>query len=567
MNSPKFTQTKNHQMKLSKTFRKILIALSIVTVPQLLIAQSIEKYSGPYNWGNNDSNAEYTYINQQGKRIFSGGFKFNYANQTSKGYLKLNISGQFVNGEVDGYWEINLAGKLQGYDLQQKIIGNFNKGVPNGLFSREFSFASETVSTKVTYINGRFTGSFEHNDSDEEINIKADFSGTGLLKDRLIQIEKNETIELYFDEKDIASLFVGLVNGEEVKRVDLKAALEDLDPSHVSTDTIEFTDGNEFLGQIWSEGHFGHLDGKGSLNTYNYAKMRYVQYQKLNSLKDAGYAGVDMWQMIDPRKPQTHDKNLTHVGKINSFNTPETDKYKYIIQQEVLYLDTVLNLMKTVQTKDISLKIKDLELKLQGSQEAIQKLNLAYDNIVQLIGEIENLAKETIGTSAFPPMIQLTTIKNANNSISAHYDLVKKEMNAPYALVNWQEELVRLQQLESKENWVVTDTLTAFYAGLQTYFDNQILPWQNKNLELQKLLISSKESEELTRILQILNNEIKANFLQINLNSITFVFDDLIKIQTVFARMLENPSEHYKPVKKALKDATTAQEIRTILAL
>ena len=554
-------------MKLSKTFRKILIALSIVTVPQLLIAQSIEKYSGPYNWGNNDGNAEYTYINQQGKRIFSGGFKFNYANQTSKGYLKLNISGQFVNGEVDGYWEINLAGKLQGYDLQQKIIGNFNKGVPNGLFSREFSFASETASTKVTYINGRFTGSFEHFDSDEEINIKADFSGTGLLKNRLIQIEKNETIELYFDEKDIASLFVGLVNGEEVKRVDLKAALEDLDPSHVSTDTIEFTDGNEFLGQIWSEGHFGHLDGKGSLNTYNYAKMRYVQYQKLNSLKDAGYAGVDMWQMIDPRKPQTHDKNLTHVGKINSFNTPETDKYKYIIQQEVLYLDTVLNLMKTVQTKDISLKIKDLELKLQGSQEAIQKLNLAYDNIVQLIGEIENLAKETIGTSAFPPMIQLTTIKNANNSISAHYDLVKKEMNAPYALINWQEQLVRLQQLESKENWVVTDTLTAFYAGLQTYFDNQILPWQNKNLELQKLLISSKESEELTRILQILNNEIKANFLQINLNSITFVFDDLIKIQTVFARMLENPSEHYKPVKKALKDATTAQEIRTILAL
>ena len=567
MNSPKFTQTKNHQMKLSKTFRKILIALSIVTVPQLLIAQSLEKYSGPYKWGDNDGNAEYTYINQQGKRIFSGGFKFNYANQTSKGYLKLNISGQFVNGEVDGYWEINLAGKLQGYDLQQKIIGNFNKGVPNGLFSREFSFASETASTKVTYINGRFTGSFEHFDSDEEINIKADFSGTGLLKNRLIQIEKNETIELYFDEKDIASLFVGLVNGEEVKRVDLKAALEDLDPSHVSTDTIEFTDGNEFLGQIWSEGHFGHLDGKGSLNTYNYAKMRYVQYQKLNSLKDAGYAGVDMWQMIDPRKPQTHDKNLTHVGKINSFNTPETDKYKYIIQQEVLYLDTVLNLMKTVQTKDISLKIKDLELKLQGSQEAIQKLNLAYDNIVQLIGEIENLAKETIGTSAFPPMIQLTTIKNANNSISAHYDLVKKEMNAPYALINWQEQLVRLQQLESKENWVVTDTLTAFYAGLQTYFDNQILPWQNKNLELQKLLISSKESEELTRILQILNNEIKANFLQINLNSITFVFDDLIKIQTVFARMLENPSEHYKPVKKALKDATTAQEIRTILAL
>lgn len=554
-------------MKLSKTFRKILIALSIVTVPQLLIAQSLEKYSGPYKWGDNDGNAEYTYINQQGKRIFSGGFKFNYANQTSKGYLKLNISGQFVNGEVDGYWEINLAGKVQGYDLQQKIIGNFNKGVPNGLFSREFSFASETASTKVTYINGRFTGSFEHFDSDEEINIKADFSGTGLLKNRLIQIEKNETIELYFDEKDIASLFVGLVNGEEVKRVDLKAALEDLDPSHVSTDTIEFTDGNEFLGQIWSEGHFGHLDGKGSLNTYNYAKMRYVQYQKLNSLKDAGYAGVDMWQMIDPRKPQTHDKNLTHVGKINSFNTPETDKYKYIIQQEVLYLDTVLNLMKTVQTKDISLKIKDLELKLQGSQEAIQKLNLAYDNIVQLIGEIENLAKETIGTSAFPPMIQLTTIKNANNSISAHYDLVKKEMNAPYALINWQEQLVRLQQLESKENWVVTDTLTAFYAGLQTYFDNQILPWQNKNLELQKLLISSKESEELTRILQILNNEIKANFLQINLNSITFVFDDLIKIQTVFARMLENPSEHYKPVKKALKDATTAQEIRTILAL
>ena len=554
-------------MKLSKTFRKILIALSIVTVPQLLIAQSLEKYSGPYKWGDNDGNAQYTYINQQGKRIFSGDFKFNYANQGSKGYLKLNISGQFVNGEVDGYWEINLAGKVQGYDLQQKIIGNFNKGVPNGLFSREFSFASETVSTKVTYINGRFTGSFEHFDSDEEINIKADFSGTGLLKNRLIQIEKNETIELYFDEKDIASLFVGLVNGEEVKRVDLKAALEDLDPSHVSTDTIEFTDGNEFLGQIWSEGHFGHLDGKGSLNTYNYAKMRYVQYQKLNSLKDAGYAGVDMWQMIDPRKPQTHDKNLTHVGKINSFNTPETDKYKYIIQQEVLYLDTVLNLMKTVQTKDISLKIKDLELKLQGSQEAIQKLNLAYDNIVQLIGEIENLAKETIGTSAFPPMIQLTTIKNANNSISAHYDLVKKEMNAPYALINWQEQLVRLQQLESKENWVVTDTLTAFYAGLQTYFDNQILPWQNKNLELQKLLISSKESEELTRILQILNNEIKANFLQINLNSITFVFDDLIKIQTVFARMLENPSEHYKPVKKALKDATTAQEIRTILAL
>ena len=554
-------------MKLSITFKKILIALSIATAPQLLIAQSLEKYSGPYKWGDNDGNAQYTYINQQGKRIFSGDFKFNYANQGSKGYLKLNISGQFVNGEVDGYWEINLAGKVQGYDLQQKIIGNFNKGVPNGLFSREFSFASETVSTKVTYINGRFTGSFEHFDSDEEINIKADFSGTGLLKNRLIQIEKNETIELYFDEKDIASLFVGLVNGEEVKRVDLKAALEDLDPSHVSTDTIEFTDGNEFLGQIWSEGHFGHLDGKGSLNTYNYAKMRYVQYQKLNSLKDAGYAGVDMWQMIDPRKPQTHDKNLTHVGKINSFNTPETDKYKYIIQQEVLYLDTVLNLMKTVQTKDISLKIKDLELKLQGSQEAIQKLNLAYDNIVQLIGEIENLAKETIGTSAFPPMIQLTTIKNANNSISAHYDLVKKEMNAPYALINWQEQLVRLQQLESKENWVVTDTLTAFYAGLQTYFDNQILPWQNKNLELQKLLISSKESEELTRILQILNNEIKANFLQINLNSITFVFDDLIKIQTVFARMLENPSEHYKPVKKALKDATTAQEIRTILAL
>jgi hypothetical protein len=554
-------------MKLSRTFRKILIALSIATAPQLLIAQSLEKYSGPYKWGDNDGNAQYTYINQQGKRIFSGDFKFNYANQGSKGYLKLNISGQFVNGEVDGYWEINLAGKVQGYDLQQKIIGNFNKGVPNGLFSREFSFASETASTKVTYINGRFTGSFEHFDSDEEINIKADFSGTGLLKNRLIQIEKNETIELYFDEKDIASLFVGLVNGEEVKRVDLKAALEDLDPSHVSTDTIEFTDGNEFLGQIWSEGHFGHLDGKGSLNTYNYAKMRYVQYQKLNSLKDAGYAGVDMWQMIDPRKPQTHDKNLTHVGKINSFNTPETDKYKYIIQQEVLYLDTVLNLMKTVQTKDISLKIKDLELKLQGSQEAIQKLNLAYDNIVQLIGEIENLAKETIGTSAFPPMIQLTTIKNANNSISAHYDLVKKEMNAPYALINWQEQLVRLQQLESKENWVVTDTLTAFYAGLQTYFDNQILPWQNKNLELQKLLISSKESEELTRILQILNNEIKANFLQINLNSITFVFDDLIKIQTVFARMLENPSEHYKPVKKALKDATTAQEIRTILAL
>ena len=200
-------------MKLSRTFRKILIALSIATAPQLLIAQSLEKYSGPYNWGNNDGNAEYTYINQQGKRIFSGGFKFNYANQTSKGYLKLNISGQFVNGEVDGYWEINLAGKLQGYDLQQKIIGNFNKGVPNGLFSREFSFASEMVSTKVTYINGRFTGSFEHFDSDEEINIKADFSGTGLLKNRLIQIEKNETIELYFDEKDIASLFVGLVNG------------------------------------------------------------------------------------------------------------------------------------------------------------------------------------------------------------------------------------------------------------------------------------------------------------------------------------------------------------------
>jgi hypothetical protein len=122
-------------------------------------------------------------------------------------------------------------------------------------------------------------------------------------------------------------------------------------------------------------------------------------------------------------------------------------------------------------------------------------------------------------------------------------------------------------KLESKENWVVTDTLTAFYATLQTYFDNQILPWKNKNLEIQKLLISSKESEELTRILQILNNEIKANFLQINLNSITFVFNDLIKIQTVFARMLENPSEHYKPVKKALKDATTAQEIRTLLAL
>lgn len=567
MNSPKFTHTKNHQMKLSITFKKILIALSIATVPQLLIAQSIEKYSGPYTWGDNDGNAEYTYINQQGKRIFSGGFKFNYANQGSKGYLKLNISGQFVNGEVDGYWEIDLAGKVQGYDLQQKIIGNFNKGVPNGLFSREFSFASETASTKVTYINGRFTGSFEHFDSDEEINIKADFSGTGLLKNRLIQIEKNETIELYFDEKDIASLFVGLVNGEEVKRVDLKAALKDLDPSHVSTDTIEFTDGNEFLGQIWSEGHFGHLDGKGSLNTYNYAIMRYVQYQKLNSLKDAGYAGVDMWQMIDPRKPQTHDKNLIHVGELNSFNTPETDKYKYIIQKEVLYLDTVLNLMKTVQTKDISLKLEDLEQKLRGSQEAIQELNLAHDNIVQLIGEIENLAKETIGTSAFPPMMQLTTIKNANNSISARYDFVKKEMNAPYALINWQEELVRLQQLESKENWVVTDTLTAFYATLQTYFDNQILPWKNKNLELQKLLISSKESEELTRILQILNNEIKANFLQINLNSITFVFDDLIKIQTVFARMLENPSEHYKPVKKALKDATTAQEIRTILAL
>ena len=164
-------------------------------------------------------------------------------------------------------------------------------------------------------------------------------------------------------------------------------------------------------------------------------------------------------------------------------------------------------------------------------------------------------------------MMQLTAIKNANNSISARDDFVKKEMNAPYALINWQEELVRLQQLESKENWVVTDTLTAFYATLQTYFDNKILPWKNKNLELQKLLISSIESEELTRILQILNNEIKANFLQINLNSITFVFDDLIKIQTVFARMLENPSEHYKPVKKALKDATTAQEIRTILAL
>ncbi|MEY3505177.1 MAG: hypothetical protein RL349_1775, partial [Bacteroidota bacterium] len=44
-------------------------------------------------------------------------------------------------------------------------------------------------------------------------------------------------------------------------------------------------------------------------------------------------------------------------------------------------------------------------------------------------------------------MMQLTAIKNANNSISARYEFVKKEMNAPYALINWQEELVRLQQL------------------------------------------------------------------------------------------------------------------------
>jgi hypothetical protein len=551
-------------MKRLTNIPKVLLILMFLS--NFSWAQTLEKYSGPYNWGNNDGTAEYTFFNQQGKRIFNGDFKFMYKNQSSKGFLELNISGHFVNGEVNGYWEISLGGKLQGYAINQKLIGNFKNGVPHGLFSRDFSFANETIKTSVTYSDGLFTGSFQHSDSDKQKSIKADFSTKGYLKDRIVQIENNETIELYFDEKDIASLFVGLINGEEVKRVDLKAAFKDLDPSYISTDTIDFVDGNTLLDELWGEGNFGHLNGKGSLNINKYNKMKYVQYQKLNSLKDAGFTSIDKWQLIDPRTPHLQEENLKNIANFKeSYSLPPPEKNKYIVQKEILYVDTISKLYASVSTKEIEALHETLKVKLVKSRYSLKGILNAHDDLVELIAKIQTAAVETIGILELPKMVELEEIKTAIDAHASRFNVVENNSNKAYALIDWKNELNRLQQIIEKEDWIVIDTLTSFHESLLNYYNINIIPLMTKNIEIQKLLLEAKDAEELTRIMVILNEDIKLNFGKLNLNSIPNVFDDLVNVQNALYKILQNPSENYKPIKKELKDSNSAAEIRNLL--
>jgi len=557
-----------------KQLNLALLTLSILLTFMDCNAQSLEKYNGPYKWYENEGEAEYSYINNNGKRIFNGDFKFKYEKQVGSNWLACNVTGSFKDGEIQGPWTYTLEGKVKGYALHQKLTGTFDQGIPNGVFLMEFDYAGYNSTTRVSYVHGQFANHFEHINSEEKLSVSAEFSPKGFLHKKLVENKNGETIELYFDENDVVSLFVGLVNGQEVKRVELKETLMKLDPIYVTTDTIPYQAGNEYLEQIWGDGFFGHLNGKGSFDVKKYNKIKYVQYQKLNSLAQAGFTSIDQWNEIDPSVPHSHQINLDNHKEFkygNKFNTsnsvPYSDVRNKIIKSDIERIDEITKMYKSINSENVSKSYNNALLKLSELNRSIKNQQDKQSELMSIMGDIEKVFTNDFGVTEFPKLAEYEWLKNDLKTHEDRANELKNSIHSDYALTNCEQENTRLQNLITSTTWSLTDTLSTYNAKLKELLKDKITPCQSKSQNISSLMAQSKDAEEISRIAELLKSDSRSNLKTASYNNLISTIDDLIKINVAIEGMLVNSAEKYKPIKKELKNALTAAEIRTLIGL
>ena len=168
-------------------------------------------------------------------------------------------------------------------------------------------------------------------------------------------------------------------------------------------------------------------------------------------------------------------KNIANFKE--SYSLPPPEKNKYIVQKEILYVDTISKLYASVSTKEIEALHETLKVKLVKSRYSLKGILNAHDDLVELIAKIQTAAVETIGILELPKMVELEEIKTAIDAHASRFNVVENNSNKAYALIDWKNELNRLQQIIEKEDWIVIDTLTSFHESLLNYYNYLLDPY------------------------------------------------------------------------------------------
>lgn len=549
----------------------LLTLTALLLMHHSTIAQETKTYKGPYSWGDNEGEAEYTYYEKDGKRIYHGNFKMTGEVRNSQAYLKFTYSGQFIHGDANGTWKMQTTGEALNNKINSLMLGNFKNGIPDGSFINKVISIDSNV-TRMTYKNGKPSGKFTHYNGFDDVRLTAQFSDNGLQTGET-EHKQGQYLEIMsFDENNRLYLGIGFSNGNEYKRIDIRKTAQELDTSYYSWDTTSFDNGNKILEKFWSKNAFGHFSNISSFSTKNLSKFSYITFQKLNSFKDADLFPVEDWKAFNTTKPLSHEENEKMLSRwsymlSNEYKKVSPEIRKYIIKSDLKSYDSINDVFKVITFAKIDKPYKELQSLIDNQQKFHQEQLKKLRTIDSLFNEINGLKFGSSNMSHLKRNPDIALKMKTNDSILTNLKNMSNTLTSGYKLHEWQAKIDEINALKNQTSWDKNDTTTAYLNELNKWISSELIPWLTQDNTFKKSCEVEKDFEDLLRIHGLLIDEKIKSMTIFSLPELKVTLSSLKTIQEKLYGFVANPSENYKPVRRDLKKAETAAEIRTILNL
>lgn len=560
-----------HFMSNLKLNAFLLTLTAFLFLHQNARSQETKMYKGPYSWGDNEGEAEYAYYEKDGKRIYHGSFKMTGEVRNTQAYLTYTYNGQFSHGEASGTWKMQTTGEAQNNPINSVVIGNFSNGVPNGSFVNKVVLVDSAV-TRLTYMNGKPYGQFYHYNGLKGLRLNAQFSKNGFLTGKLEHIQGSSSEVINFDDQNRAIIASGFSNGNEIKRIDVLKTATTLDPIYVSWDTTSFEIGNKILESFWTKNSFGYFSKISTFSAESLSKFSYITFQKLKSFKDAELFPVEDWKAFNTIKVVSHAENEKMYNRwsyllSNEYKKVSPEIRKYIIKSDLKSYDSINAIFNSIQFANVDKAYKEL-LALIGDQQLFYSKQLKQlKTIDSLFNEVNGLKFGSSTMVHLPRNPEIGIKMKTTDSLVSNLKTISATLTGGYKLHEWQAKVDEIDAMKRQVIWTKNDTTTVYLNALNNWISSALIPWLTEDNTFRKRCESEKDFEDLLRIHSLLIDDRIKSMSEFSLPELTRTLVNLKAIQEKLAGFVANPTENYKPVRRDLKKALTATEIRTILNL
>jgi len=275
---------------------------------------SIEK--GKYELGaGNTGSADYSYYNEDAKRIFDGPFYYNSSKKDSfdiDSYISLELFGDFDKGLKDGEWtfsksKLRFSGEPTGvtnknYSLHvaaagfsSRVSGSFNNGSATGPWSSgQYIIDNGNVLDTTSFIRANFNmNAFEGTFSgyNNQLGLSGWISENGFLNGSWVIYHNNGTVkeERVYDE--------GILVKHIITKDNVEFIIQHIGVDKESDSLIEVSISSDYLDIIYQSSVLGSQQGSSKLNVH-YSKNIIAKSNRFieESFRSfTTYESIDLW--------------------------------------------------------------------------------------------------------------------------------------------------------------------------------------------------------------------------------------------------------------------------------